>query len=281
MKVGMNMLLWTPSVGEEHHGIFADLKATGFDGAEIPIGEENPDYYPALGKILDDNGLARTAVMALDEAHNPVSPDPKIRQAAVERLAWGAEMCAALGADRIVGPIHSAYPVFTGKGPTEDEKSWCVDVLREASERSAAHGVTLAVEPLNRFECYMMNTAEQAAEIIRRIDHPNCVMLYDTHHMHIEEKDIVTAISETADTIGHIHISENDRGTPGKGQVNWADSFSSLKKSGYDGWLVIEAFSRLDPEFAAMIHIWRDFFVDPAEVYTEGYAFIQRMWAEA
>ena len=136
------------------------------------------------------------------------------------------------------------------------------------------------VEPLNRFECYFLNTAADARDLLARTEHPRVKMLYDTHHAHYEEKNIADAVRGSAAEIGHVHISENDRGTPGSGLVHWPETFASLRANDYDGWLVIEAFSRSMPDFAAAVGIWRDFFDSHEEVYVDGHRFIRDMWAK-
>jgi len=275
----MNMLLWTTRVTEQHFGLFEDLERTGFDGVEIPVHHADVDYR-ALGAELQRQGLECTAVTSLDGATNPVSPDRGVRRAALARLEWAMDMALELGSDRLVGPFHSAYAEFPGHGPTEDERAWCADVLRQAAEAAERRGLVLRVEYLNRFECYMLTTAAQARDLVRRVDHPALGMLYDTHHAHIEEQDVAAAILASREEIGHVHVSENDRGTPGKGQVAWTETFRGLREIGYDGWLVIEAFSRADPRFATAIRIWRDLAPSLEDVYREGCAFIKRSWAE-
>jgi len=277
MQIGMNMLLWTTQVTEEHHGLIEDLKAAGFDGIEIPLADTTDAEDAALTAHLDGLGLRRTAVAAVDEDHNPVSPDAGIRQAAVDKLKWALDKTAALGAESLVGPYHSAYKVFTEAQPTDDEMNWSAEVLREAGEHAATLNVTMAVEFLNRFECYLVNTTEATRDLLARVNHPSVGMLYDTHHANIEEKDVGEAIRSSASSICHIHISENDRGTPGRGQVNWDDTFTALKDISYDGWCVIEAFSTHVPGFSEMIHIWRDF-SPPEEIYSEGRRFIHDRW---
>ena len=280
MRLGMNMLLWTTHVTERHYPLFPDLQKTGFEGIEIPVGSGDETYYRSLGERLADLGLARTGVFSVGAEHNAVSPDPAVRRAAVQRIAWAAEMTAALGGNHLGGPFHSAYAVFSGQPPTADERSWCVETLRAAAEAADALGVTLAIEPLNRFECYMVTTAGQGAEIVRRVDHPRLRMLYDTHHMHIEEKDMAASILDNAAVISHVHISENDRGVPGSGQLDWQGTFGALEQIDFDGWLMIEAFSRLEPEFGSIVRIWRELHASPEEVYRGGYAFVRRMLAE-
>ena len=281
MKTAMNMLLWTTVVEEQHFPILAALRETGYDGVELFLTPQDAAHYQGIRKQLDDNGLGCTVVSGIDEEHNPVSPDPAVRQAAVDYLKWAVDTCALLGSDVLSGPFHSAYAVFAGRGPTSDELDWSAEVLREVAEHGRGAGVRLALEFLNRFECYLLNTVAQTRELIRRIDHPNAFIHYDTHHAHIEEKSQADAIAACGDLLGHVHLSENDRGTPGTGQIHWREAFQALRRSGYDGWLVIEAFSRLDPEFAGAIHIYRDLFPGPDEVYRDGHRFVREMWAEA
>ena len=200
-----------------------------------------------------------------------------VRVAAVNKLTEAVAKCRVLGATRLVGPFHSAYKKFSGVGPTDAERDRSAEVLRRAAEEGEAAGVLLGVEPLNRFECYLMNTVADARAVIDKVDHSHCGILYDTHHMHMEEKDVTDAVARAADRINHVHVSESDRGTPGSGQVAWADTFKALHAAGYDDWLVIESFSRMDADFASMIHIWRDF--DPSEdVWRKGHGFIRESW---
>ena len=103
-------------------------------------------------------------------------------------------------------------------------------------------------------------------------------MLYDTHHAHIEEQEVRSAIVDSGAAVGHVHISENDRGTPGAGLVDWRTTFAALHEIDYDGWLVIESFSRAMPEFAAAVKIWRDFAGSPEEIYENGLRFIRSSW---
>jgi D-psicose/D-tagatose/L-ribulose 3-epimerase len=277
MKLGMNLLLWTTEVTEAHYPVLEQLKECGFDGVEVPVAPGTESDYTELGRVLDGMGLERTAVFAVDEKADPISDDPAVRAAAVDALREGVAKTRALGAARMVGPFHSAYKKFSGFGPTEDERHRSAEVLRRGAEEGQAAGVVLAVEPLNRFECYLMNTVADARAVIDRVDHPHCGILYDTHHMHIEEKDITDAVRRAADRVVHVHVSESDRGTPGSGQVAWVDTFRALHACGYDDWLVIEAFSRMDADFAGAIHIWRDFDVFD-DVWREGHAFIRSAW---
>jgi D-psicose/D-tagatose/L-ribulose 3-epimerase len=281
MKTGMNLLLWTTHVTAEHFPILASLKKSGFDGVEIPLFEGDAAHYKTLRKELDSLGLKSTAVTCVGPEANPISPDAAVRKAAVNQHKWAIEMTAILGGDILAGPFHSPLAVFSGTGPTEDEKKRAADVLRQSAEEAKRAGVTLAIESLNRFECYFLTTAAEAKALVKRVGHPSFRMMYDTFHAHIEEKNVAQAIADTADSTVHVHISENDRGTPGTGQVRWDDTFRALRKAKYDGWLVIESFGRALPALAAATKVWRDLFPSAEEVYTQGLRFMKQKWEGA
>jgi D-psicose/D-tagatose/L-ribulose 3-epimerase len=281
MQVGMNLLLWTTDVTEEHFPLFAKLKQTGFDGVELPLFGGDAARYKAIRKELDNHGLRCTAVTVATPEANPISPDARLRQAGLDRLKWVLEMSAILGVENLCGPYHSPLGVFSGRGPTEDEKKWGADVLRAAADVARQAKVMLAIEYLNRFECYFLTTAADARALVQRVDHPHFRMMYDTFHANIEEKDLAAAITAIAGHFIHVHISENDRGTPGTGHVHWDETFRTLRRVGYDGWLVIEAFGRALPDLAAATKVWRDLFPSPEEVYTKGLRFIKEKWQAA
>jgi D-psicose/D-tagatose/L-ribulose 3-epimerase len=279
MKTGMNLLLWTTHVTEEHFPLFAKLKKTGFDGVELPLFAGDAAHYKTIRKELDNQGLGCTTVVCAMPDANPVSTDPKVRQAGLDRLKWAIDMTATLRGEIMAGPYHSALGQFSGQGPTEDEKRWVADVLRAAAEEAQKAKVMLAIEYLNRFECYFLTTAADAKALVQRVNHPHFRMMYDTFHANIEEKQIGPTIASIAGSFIHVHISENDRGTPGTGHVPWDETFRALKQVGYDGWMVIEAFGRALPDLAAATKVWRDLFPTPEEVYTKGLQLIKEKWA--
>jgi D-psicose/D-tagatose/L-ribulose 3-epimerase len=281
MKTSMNLLLWTTHVTAEHFPLLAQLRQTGYDGVEFPIFVGDEAHFKRLRQELDQHGLGCTAVTVVPPEASPISPDAGVRKQAVERLKWAIHMTATLGGEILCGPYHSPLAVFSGTGPTEDEKKRAADVLRQAAEEAQKVKVKLAIEYLNRFECYFLTTAAQARDLVNRVNHPNFRTMYDTFHANIEEKDISQAIASLADQMIHVHISENDRGTPGTGHVHWAETFKALRKAKYDGWLTIEAFGRALPDLAAATKVWRDLFPAPEEVYTQGLRFMKKMWEQA
>lgn len=282
MKIGFNMLLWTTHVTQEHFVLLEQLKQIGYTGVEVPIFEGDVKHYESIAKVLRANGLEATVVSVIpDEEHNPISKDAGHRQGGLEYLKWVIDCSQALGAKVTCGPFYQPLGAFSGRGSTEDEKQHGIEIHRQAADYAAKANITLAIEPLNRFECYFLNLVEDAANYARTVKRSNFGILYDTFHANIEEKDPVGCIGKNIDTIKHVHISENDRGTVGRGHIDWHNTFRALQAADYDGWLVIEAFGRALPDLAAATRVWRDFFADPQEVYTEGLRFVKQQWTLA
>ncbi|HET6881216.1 MAG TPA: sugar phosphate isomerase/epimerase [Pirellulales bacterium] len=280
MKFGMNMLLWTDTITDAHKPVMERLKRMGYDGVEFPIFDHDTKKYAALGRWFDEVGLERTVVTCRLNDDNPISPDPNVRALGVENNKRILDCAQAVGATLMAGPFHSALGGFTGACPTADEWKWGVESMRAVAEHAGQCGVTLAVEYLNRFECYLLNTAADTARFIRDVGHPNCRMMYDTFHANIEEKDIADAIRCCSQYTVHVHLSENDRGTPGAGHIPWDLTFDTLKETGYEGWFVIEAFGLALPALAAATKIWRRMFESEEQLSRDGLAFIKSQWAK-
>ena len=274
MKFGMNLLLWTGELSDEMMPVLESLKEIGFDGVELPV--FNTDLkYDEWGQRLNDLGLERTAVTVRGEEDNPISADANVRAAGIDATKRVLDCCQAVGATHLVGPYHSALGVFSGQGPSADEWCWGVESMRAVSEHAAQTDVVLAVECLNRFETYLLNVHADSARFVREVDHPNCRMMYDTFHANIEEKDIAEAIRSCADVCCHVHISENDRSTPGSGNVDWATNFDALHEVGYDGWMTVEAFGLALPELVAATKIWRRMYESEEQLASDALAFRQ------
>ena len=277
MKIGMNLLLWTDMVTAEHDALLEQIKGLGFDAVEIPVfATADLAPYERLGKRLKALGLGATAVTVMSPETNPISPDPAIRAAAVSHLDRVLECGQAFGCEILCGPTHSAIGVFSGNGPTVEEFKAGVDTLRKAGDKAQARGIKIAVEYLNRFEIYFLTTAAQTVRFINEVNHPSVKMMYDSFHANIEEKNQAAAILSCKDQTIHMHVSENDRGVPGTGGVNWDSFWSGIKSSGFDGYLTIEAFGRSLPALAAATKVWRDLFPDPMGLCRDGIGFIRK-----
>lgn len=282
MKIGINLLLWTGHVTAAHYALLPKFKALGYDGVEVPLFDvSDVGHYRKLAEEIRHHGLQCTAIAVLpDEAHNAISPNARHRQGAIDHLKRVIECAHTLSAEVLAGPYFQVLGQFTGERPSETELDRAAAVHREIAPLAAAANILCALEPLNRFEAHLINTMEQAARYVERVDHPSFGAMHDTFHANIEEKDPVGSIRTlfATEKLNHVHISENDRGTPGRGHAKLRQTIGMLKTAGYDRWLTIEAFGRGVPELAAATRVWRDFFPDPEQVYVEGYRFIRETW---
>jgi D-psicose/D-tagatose/L-ribulose 3-epimerase len=271
----MNLLLWTDTLSDEALPLLDDIKAIGFDAVELPLFEADVKKYAVWGKHLDDAGLARTAVTVRGADDNPMSHDPKVRRKGVDANKAALDCCQAVGAEALVGPFHSALGFFSGAGATEEEWKWAVESMKQVAEHAETCKVTLGLEYINRFECYLLNTAAQGARFCREVNHPRCKMMYDTFHSHIEEKDTAAAIRELKDLLAHVHISENDRSTPGTGNVRWDETFDALHEIGYDNLMVIEAFGMSLERLLPATKIWRRMYENERQLAADGLKFMK------
>lgn len=270
------MHLWSTHVTEEHYDDISTLKEIGYEGIEIFLATPERAGYEKLGKFLQSIDMEVNGCLGLGADQDPISKDPAIRQAAVDKIKEAIDNMHAAGGKNICGPFHSAFANFSRNKPQEEEYLRSAEVLREAAEYAAQADITLTPEALNRFECYLCNTMAQLRKLVDMVDHPNLRGMFDPHHANIEEKSFAEAIAEIAPVLTHVHISENDRGTPGSGHIPWDEVFGSIAKTGYDGWYYIEAFSRDDVDFANAINVWREF--NPRmDICRDGYAFTKAM----
>ena len=274
-KIGFNTLVWSAVVSDELFPILDRLKSIGYDGVECLIGSPDEKAYKRFGDHAHNIGLETTSVFVVGKDENPVSDSVVTRAKGLDRIKWGIDRAHDMQAKIICGPFHSAHGVFSHQPPQEDEYKWCGEVLNAAGTYAAQAGITLALEALNRFECYLCNTMEQLTKLMKAASHTNVRAMYDTHHANIEEKKTKEAIYQIAPFLAHFHISENDRGTPGDGHVQWSETFSALKDINYDGWLTIEAFSRNDPDFANAINVWREYSL-PWDMAEKGLSFLKQ-----
>ena len=281
MKFGFNLLLWTTHVTDEHWPIVEKLKAAGYDGVEVPIFEGTASHYEALGRRLKDAGLASTGIGVMGSGGNAISPDAVARAKALDHLQWLIDCTVALGGDVAAWPFHQPLGQFSGKWPTADEVKWCTEVHKEAARYAAKAGLKLSVEPLNRFECYFINSMEQAAALVKAVGEPNYGYLFDTFHSNIEDNDVPALIGKTIGAINHVHVSENNRGAPGSGHINFQAVFDALKRGGYDSWLTVESFGSPLPDLAAASKIWRRLFDKDSDVYEGGIKVMREGWARA
>ncbi len=275
MKFGINTFLWTASFDTSHAALLPPIKEHGFDGFEVSLFD--PATFDAKGirRLAEANGLESTVCCVLLPGFSLIDEDASVRSKTVTHLKACIESVAEAGAKLCAGPVYSPVGYLPGRRRTEDEWKRAVEGYHALGDTLAKTGVTLAIEPLNRFETFFLNTAEDAARLCDQVAHPNVGILFDTFHANIEEKDVPQGYRTVARHLKHVHTCENDRGTPGSGHVDWTGVFQALSEIGYDGWLTIESFGSTVKEIAAAASIWRDLAPTPDEIAWKGIEFLK------
>ncbi|HWU16203.1 MAG TPA: sugar phosphate isomerase/epimerase family protein [Devosia sp.] len=282
MQVGINLLCLSGFIEEQHLPHIRRLKELGYDGVEIPVLRGSVAHYQWLGRELDAIGLRRTSTSVVPSIDaSPISGDPAVRKAGREHLDWALDCAIALGSESVGGPFHAPIGHFTGFGPTADELRYGAEAHNAMAERARANGIYLSLEQLNRFETYFLNTMEQARAYVGMVDHPAFRIMYDTFHANIEERSQARAIATLGGHMGVLHVSENDRGIPGRGHIDFAEVFGAVRKAGFDGWVTVEAFGAGLPELAAATCVWRPLFPDFETLFAESIGFVRKGWAAA
>lgn len=275
MKFGVNTMIWSGEYDSQVHNLLPLIKEKGFDGIEIPLFRPEGFNASAVRRDTEALGLECTVASAFIKGLSPIGEDASTRARAIRHLKELIEAAAEAGAKIFCGPMYSPVGYLPGRRRTTDEWKYAVDGLQQLGDTLAANRVTLAVEPLNRFETYFLNTAADAAELCDQVNHPNIGILFDTFHANIEEKDIAAGIRTVRKHLRHMHTCENDRGIPGSGHVEWPAVFQALREIGYDGYLTIESFGFNIGDISAAAAIWRDIEKTPDSIAFDGIQFLK------
>lgn len=282
MQIGVNGWVWTSPVNtEEFSKLAPKVRKMGFDLFEFGIESTSDLDYATAAGVARDNGLAVSVCAAMGPDRDLIHPDESIRRNGMDYVRHCIDAARTLGAANVVGPLYSA--VGRTWQSTDDERKRDTDLLveqlRQLSQQAGDAGVTLCVEPLNRFETSFLNLAQQAVDVVDRVDSPACGILLDTFHMNIEEKSIGEAIRAAGKRLKHFHSCENDRGAPGSGHVPWNEVKDGLKAVGYDGPVVIESFTSKVKSIARAAAIWRSFERSQDALAEDGLKFLKKLLA--
>ena len=276
MRYGMNLLLWTDTLTDEALPLLDEIKQIGFDAVELPVFEADVEKYAKWGKQLDNAGPGADRRDRPRRRRQPDEPRPEGPPQG-RRGQQGRAGLLPGGRRRGAGRAVSTPPWATSAapGPPTTNGNGPSRACEQVAEHAEKCGVTLALEYLNRFECYLLNTAADGARFCREVNHPRCKMMYDTFHSHIEEKNTPAAIRALKGCLAHVHISENDRSTPGPGNVRWAETFDTLHEIGYDNLMVIEAFGLALERLLPATKIWRRMYESERQLAADGLKFMK------
>jgi D-psicose/D-tagatose/L-ribulose 3-epimerase len=274
IRFGMHSSLWTASwTREAAELLIPEAAKYGLQVIEMALlAPETVDVDHAVA-LFKQYGVAPTASLCLSMEDNaalhPERAEPFLQRA--------LETAHALGCSILGGVTYSTLGWRSGLPPTEQEYANIAKALKPIARRAAEFGMTIGIEPCNRYETHLLNTAAQSLEMLDRIGEPNVTIHLDTYHMNIEEKGIGHGIAQAGNHCRYIHLSESDRGVPGTGTIDWDETFRALAATSFDGDIVMESFVTLPPEIAAALSVWRPVARDRFDVLERGVPFLQAL----
>ncbi len=281
-KFGVDSFIWSENFSEQDLWIIPKAKELGFETIDIAIA--HPEIFPTgkVKKSAADAGIEVVTTTTLNESTNLISPDPGIRKKGVETLKLLVDINYELGSKILGGVNYAGWGCLTGKPRTEDEWNWSVESMREAASYAKEKGdLTIACEPVNRFETHFLNIAEDAVRYCKDVGTGNMRVHLDCFHMIREEMSFKGAV-ETCDKeyLGYVHVCESNRGIPGTGLVPWKEFFTAIKSVGYTGPMVIESFDPSFEELNRLCAIWRRFADSGEELAVQGLRNLTRIASE-
>ncbi|MCW3785255.1 sugar phosphate isomerase/epimerase family protein [Plebeiibacterium sediminum] len=225
----------------------------GFDLLEISLPSSLEfDVKTVKRQLMENNIKARFSLNLPKDCHMPLYPEK-----ALKLIKSAVNIVSDMGGDFLGGVLHSAIGSFTGQPCSINERETVKQVFLELARYAQGHGVTIAPEPINRYESYVFTAADEVLDMIESINMPNLGLHLDTFHMNIEERNLYDPIIRAGKKLKHTHITESDRGMTGEGNVNWDLFFKALSEIDYQGPLVLENFSSEIKELVGPTSLWR------------------------
>ena len=271
---------WTSSWSNDDLGLIDHSVELGLDGIEIPLMELDAVDPSAIRERAEAAGAAVVTSVGLNESTDPTSADPDVRAAALNELIRCVDATAEMGAPIFTGVTYSALGPVYDHAPTPEERRRCADVLREVAQHAGTKGVRLGIEPVNRYESFLVNTAEQARELKAAIGEDSVGVHLDAYHMNIEEEGFYEPVAASVGDLVHFHLSESHRGTPGTGTVDWVSIMRALVEGRYSGFVGLESFAEIADSMRGATCIWRDLAPDSDSLVRDGLAFLRDLERE-
>ena len=224
IKYGVSTWLWaSPFTTQSINELFPKIAQIGFDVVEIAVEDPALIDVKKVKSALNDHGLKASICGAFGSSRDLTNESKQVQQNGLSYIESCLDICKEMGVDFFGGPMYSAVGKARMLKPAERKAEWDLAVknLQLVCEMAAARNLKIALEPLNRFESDLINTAEDVLRMVNDINHPAAFVMLDSFHMSIEERDVEKAIVSAGDKLIHLQVSENYRGTPGSGQTPW------------------------------------------------------------
>ena len=278
-KFGVSTWLWTSPFTTETVDLFPKIKSMGYDAVEIPV--EYPEKINAkkVKEALDRHELDAIVCGAFGPSRDLTNDDPAVHENCFNYIIQCLDLCNEWNAKFLAGPMYSAVGKARMVSAEQRKIEWerAVSNLHKVSKLAHERSLEIALEPLNRFESDLINTAEDVMRLIKDVNHPAAKVLLDGFHMAIEERDLEKAISSVGDKLIHVQVSENYRGTPGTGQTPWESFKRGLTKINYQGVVSIESFTPEIKELAGAVCIWKNLAPSQDGFAQEGVTYLKKL----
>jgi D-psicose/D-tagatose/L-ribulose 3-epimerase len=280
MRFGLNTFLYTSPFTTESVKLFPKFKKWGFDTVEIPV--EDPSHIdPVKVKAAaDKHGLIVGSVCACMGPGRDFRGSPEDQKAATDYITALIDQAAIMGCPSLIGPIYSVVGLTGAHDDAEKKAQFALVVqnLKPLAQHAQKKGVTLCIEPLNRFETDFLNTCDQGLALVKAVNSPAVKLHLDTFHMNIEEKNQAAAILKAGKHLAHLHACGCDRGTPGGDHIDWKAIVGALKTIGYRGDVVIESFTTDVKVIARAAAIWRKMEPKRDDIAVNGLANLKKLF---
>jgi D-psicose/D-tagatose/L-ribulose 3-epimerase len=281
IQFGASTFIWVSPFSTASFDLVSKVKNMGYDIIEVAVEQAEIIDWARLKEITEDLDLKVTISGAFGPNRDISSENAAIRKNGRKYIADCLKIADYMGSPVFTGPVYSAVGKtrFVTSDQKKQERAWCVENLRRVGKIAADYGVIIGVEPLNRFETDMINTAAQALALVREVAHPSIKISLDTFHANIEEKNIPATIRAIGkDLLCHVQGNETDRGTPGTGHLDWIGIKEALLNIEYTGAMVIETFGAPSKELAKAACIWRPLANSADELASHGLQFYQQVF---
>ena len=270
MKYGIYYAYWEKQWGGDYLKYPAKVAKLGFDILEIScagIADMTDRQLAELSRAAGDSGISLSGNYGPKPSEDITSSDPAVVRNAFDFWRGTFAALEKLRIPFVAGALYSYWHVDYSAGvDKEADRARSVEEMGKLAKIAANHGVTLGMEVLNRFEGYILNTAEEAVAYVRDVGEPNVKVMLDTFHMNIEEDSMPDAIRTAGSMLGHMHAGEANRRPPAEGgRINWREIGGALRDIGYDGTIVMEPFVMSGGQVGGDIKVWRDLAADTSE----------------
>lgn len=277
LRYAVHAYAWTNSWSNDTLDIIDRARKLGFDLVEVPLMEIDKVDAAAIKARAAAAGMDLCTSTACSEATDPTSDDAAIRAAGLDYLKQCIQATADMGATVFTGVTYSAIGRRITGRPTEAHWEHAAGTLREAARFAADRGVTIGIEAINRYETFLVNTAEQALALRERIGEPNVKVHLDAYHMNIEEADFYHPTKSALPHLCHFHLSESHRGTPGTGTVDWDAIYRAFGEGQYAGIVGLESFESVSPAMAAATCMWRSLAESSDQLLSDGLNYLKSL----